>query len=216
MINKNDQVKHLYNKSAKNPIFYYLNAIIGQTTENSNYRKESIDLLKLGPNSIVLDAACGLGDNFKIIEHYLQNGGKLIGVDISQESLKLAKGKVLKNRWKNVQLVNNSIIDYKPDILFDAILCTYAKEIIPDYKLAIDKIFDLLKPNGRFSMIGMKLSSKTPYKYLNFIMNKIYKIWDVEANRDIFKYILSKFKRIIYYREYFYGFYYILNTSKMI
>ncbi|GAG80706.1 unnamed protein product, partial [marine sediment metagenome] len=150
--------------------------------------------------------------NFKIIERYLQYEGKLIGVDISQESLKLAKGKVLKNRWKNVKLVNNSIIDYKPGILFDAILCTYAK----DYKLAIDKIFDLLKPNGRFSMIGMKLSSKTPYKYLNFIMNKIYKIWDVEANRDIFKYILSKFKRIIYYREYFYGFYYILNTSKMI
>ena len=216
MLNKNDRVKHLYNKSAKNPIFYYLNAIIGQTTENSIYREESIDLLELSPNSTVLDAACGFGDNFKIIEGYLQDGGKLIGVDISQESLKLAKGKVLKNRWKNVKLVNNSIIDYKPDILFDAILCTYAKEIIPDYKLAIDKIFDLLKPNGRFSMIGMKLSSKTPYKYLNFFMNKIYEIWSVEVNRDILKYILSKFQRISYYREHFYGFYYILSASKAI
>ena len=216
MLNENDQVKYLYNKYAKNPIFYYLISLLGQTTENSIYRKESIDLLKLNPNSTVLDAACGLGDNFKIIERYLQYDGKLIGVDISQESLKLAKGKVLKNRWKNVQLINNSIIDYKPGILFDAILCTYAKEIIPDYKLAIDKIFDLLKPNGRFSMIGMKLSSKTPYKYLNFFMNKMYEIWSVEVNRDIFKYILSKFKKISYYREYFYGFYYILSTSKMI
>lgn len=214
MLNEDDNVKQLYDKYSKNPIFYYLFSIIGQTTENSAYRKESIDLLGLNPNSTVLDAACGIGDNFKLIERYLHNDGQLIGVDISPESLRLAKGKIARNRWKNVKLVNLSFTDYNPDILFDAILCTYAKEIIPYYKLAIDIIFNLLKPNGRFSMIGMKLSSKTPYKYFNFFMSKMYKLWSVDVNRDVIGYIHSKFKKIDYYRERFYGFYYILSTSK--
>lgn len=55
-----------------------------------------------------------------------------------------------------------SITDYDPEIRFDAILCTFAMEIIPDYKAAIDKIFSQLKPQGRIALIGMKLSSRMP------------------------------------------------------
>lgn len=214
MLNEDDNVKQLYDKYSKNLKFYYLISILGQTTENSVYRGETIDLLSLNSNSTVLDVACGPGYNFKHIERYLHNDGKLIGIDISPESLRLAKGKIVRNRWINVKLVNISFTDYKPGILFDGILCTYAMEIIPDYKLAIDMIFNILKPKGRFSMIGTKLSSKTPYKYFNFFMNKIYRIWSVDVSRDVIRYIHSKFKRIDYYRECFYGFYYILSTSK--
>jgi hypothetical protein len=45
-------------------------------------------------------------------------------------------------------------------------------------------------------------------------MSKMYKIWSVDVNRDVIGYIHSKFKRIDYYRERFYGFYYILSTPK--
>lgn len=209
-----EEIKLLYDKFAKHPVSLYIDALFGRTTENSIYRKKAIASLKLNPNSTVLDVACGIGFNFKIIESYLQNKGKLIGVDISTESLKVAKAYIAKYKWTNVELVNMSIIDYNPKIQFDAILCTFALEIIPDYKATIDKIFELLKPKGRFAMIGMKLSSKMPYKLLNPVIDWFEKSGGIDTRRAIVPYIKQKFNKIDYYEECFFGFYYILATSK--
>jgi len=77
------KVKSLYDKYAKIPLFLYLDALFGRSTENSIYRKKAIASLKLTLNSTVLDVACGIGFNFKILESYLQNSGKIVGIDIS-------------------------------------------------------------------------------------------------------------------------------------
>ena len=87
----NYDIKLLYDWVARFPLFLYLNALFGRSTENSIYRKKVIASLKLTPNSTVLDVACGIGFNFKILESYLQNSGKIIGIDIFFESLKVAK-----------------------------------------------------------------------------------------------------------------------------
>lgn len=211
---EDEKVEQQYDKLAKNMAFYHLTMIVGRTTDNSIFRKKTISLLGLKNNSIILDAACGTGYNFKIIERYLGKNGKLVGIDISSESLRLAKALALKNNWNNIELLNRSITDYKPKFLYDAVLCTYAKEIIPNFKLAIDMAYNLLKPNGIFSMIGMKLSSQIPYKHMNFFLKRIYKIWGVDVSRDIIGYVKSKFK-ITHYEERFFGFYYILSGTKL-
>lgn len=88
---ENDKVKSLYDKAARFPLLLYLDALFGRATENSIYRKKAIASLRITANSTVLDVACGIGFNFKLIESYLQNSGKLVGIDISSESLKIAK-----------------------------------------------------------------------------------------------------------------------------
>ena len=209
----NDVVRSLYDKGAKFPFFLYLDALFGRATANSVYRKKAIALLHLAANSTVLDVACGIGFNFKIVESYIQNGGKLIGIDISSESLKVAKRRISKHPWTNIELVNMSITNYEPEIFFDAILCTYAMEIIPDYKIAIDNMFNLLKPQGSFTMIGMKLSSQMPYRLLNPFMEWLSIKGKIDIHRDIIAYIKSKSYKIDYYEECFFGFYYILSIS---
>ncbi len=214
MKREDELVKLRYDKLANIMAFYYLNMIAGRTTDNSIYRKKAISLLDLKYNSIILDAACGTGYNFKIIERYLGKDSKLVGIDVSSESLKFAKALSHKNNWNNLEVINKSVTDYKPKFLYDAVLCTYAKEIIPDFKSAIDKIHNLLKTNGRFSMIGMKLSSQVPYNHMNFLLKRVYKIWGVDVNRDIIGYVKSRFK-IDHYEERFFGFYYILSGTKL-
>jgi len=66
-----------------------------------------------------------------------------------------------------------SITDYEPEIFFDGVLCTFALEIIPDYEAAIDKMFSLLKPQGRFAMIGMKHNFR--YNLLNPFFEWLYR-----------------------------------------
>ena len=63
-------------------------------------------------------------------------------------------------------------------------------------------------------MIGMKLSSKIPFKFLNPIIELFYKKGGIDTHRDIITCIKSKFDKIDYYEECFFGFYYILGTSK--
>ena len=104
----------------------------------------------------------------------------MIGLDLSLNLLQRAAGKIKKYRWKNVELVNMSITEYEPSFKFDAITCTFAMEIIPDYKKTIDKIYDLLQIGGIFSMIGMKLCYKYPLKILNPIINSMYIKYDID------------------------------------
>jgi len=212
--NSDEEIKKLYDEASKHLAFYYLDLILGRSMENSIYRKKAIATLGLKPNSKVLDVACGMGLNFKIIEKYITNGGMLVGVDISSESLKFAKGKIIKYKWPNVKLVNKSFMDYNPENHFDAVLCTYALEIIPNYKGTIDRIYNLLKPGGRFSMIGMKLSSQMPYKILNPFFKQLYRSGGIDLYRNIIKYLKMKFKKINYYENCYFDYAYILSTSK--
>jgi len=191
-----------------------IDAFFGRSTENSIYRKKAIATLKLNTHSTILDVACGIGYNFKIIQNYLQNSGKFVALDISPKSLEVANGKIKKHEWTNMELVNRSISEYKPVFSYDAILCTYAMEIIPDYKEAIDTIFNLLKPKGRFTMIGMKLSSQFPYRLLKFFFKPLYISGGIDIDRDIITCIKSRFDKIEYYEEGFFGYCYILSTSK--
>lgn len=117
----------------------------------------------------------------------------------------MARKRGNKNKWTNIELVNMSITEYEPEIRFDAVLCTFALEVIPYYEAAIERMFSLLKPKGRFAMIGMKLSSKRPYSMLNPFLSWLYKIGGIDIDRDLVKCIKSRFNGIDHYEECFFG-----------
>jgi len=208
-----EQVRKLYDRSVKIPFFWYLDAWFGRATADSIYRKRAISLLGLTRDSHILDVACGTGLNFKILESYLQDHGKITGVDLSPGVLEEAKRVLSQHNWTNIELVNMSITDFHPGVHFDAALCTLALTIIPDYEAAIDRIHDLLKPGGRFAVLGMKTRSKMP-KSLYALLEKAYRLAKIDLDRDVLGRIEATFKRIDSYEECFGGFYYILEATK--
>ena len=211
----NKKVKDLFDEYSDNLAFWYLDALFSRATINSRYRKNAIKFLDLKPNSALLDVACGTGFNFKIIESFLKNEGKIVGLDISPKSLEFAKGRVIKHNWTNIKLISSNIGDYDPAIQFDAAICTFAISIIPDYVDMIDKIYDLLKLNGRFAIIGMKLSFKYPFKLLSPYMDNYYLKWGINVHRPLIKYIKTKSFKIEYYKDCHFGFEYILGLRKL-
>ena len=211
----NKKVKDLFDEYSDNLAFWYLDALFSRATINSRYRKNAIKFLDLKPNSALLDVACGTGFNFKIIESFLKNEGKIVGLDISPKSLEFAKGRVIKHNWTNIKLISSNIGDYDPAIQFDAAICTFAISIIPDYVDMIDKIYDLLKLNGRFAIIGMKPSFKYPFKLLCPYMDNYYLKWGINVHRPLIKYIKTKSFKIEYYKDCHFGFEYILGLRKI-
>lgn len=190
-----------------------MDALFGKVTPNSPYRRKAIARLNVTVNSSVLDVACGIGSNFKLIESYLGNSGTIVGVDISSESLTIARKLVAKNKWTNVRLLNRSITEYQPKRRFDAILCTFALEIISEYQAAIDNMFELLKPDGRFAVLGLKKSSTMPYAGLNALVKWVLDKACVDLDRGLVRYIQSRSK-VNSYEECFLGFYYVLSASR--
>ena len=209
----NDTVKALYDRSVRIPLYWQVDAFVSRATENSIYRKRAIAALRLAADSRVLDAACGTGLNFKIVESYLGEGGKLVGVDLSPGVLQEAQKRVKKHRWQNVELVNASITEFAPTAHFDAALCTLALCIIPDYRTAIDTILALLKPEGRFAVLGMKTTTRKPYSLLAPAMEWFGKLGGIDWERDVAAHIRSRCTQVSY-EECFGGYYYVLSTSK--
>lgn len=174
-------------------------------------REKAVSSLNLAQNSIVLDVACGVGFNFEFIENRIGGAGRIVGLELSPKTAELATKLVAKRHWTNVEVVNMSIMDYQPGTSFDAVVCTQAMEIMP--AKAVDKIFQLLGPQGRFAMIGMKLSSRIPFKLLNPLIEQFAKSGGIDIHRDVYRDIESRCDRVCY-QEYLGGFSYILSTTK--
>jgi demethylmenaquinone methyltransferase/2-methoxy-6-polyprenyl-1,4-benzoquinol methylase len=137
-------------------------------SEKSRIRREAIESLEISENEIVIDACCGTGLNFKLLEQQLCRGGEIIGVDINSKMLSLARRRCEIKNWNNVELVCANILEFNTEKLADCALCTVAMGTIPEYRKVIDQVMKQLKPLGRFSIVDGKLSNRFPYKVLNF------------------------------------------------
>ena len=95
----------------------------------------------------VLDVGCGVG---KITNYLTQSGLNAIGIDFSQELLKLAK-----NTFPSCKFVLADICDYKQNELVDGIITKDALFHLPDENLiqVLQKFKNLLNINGKLCII---------------------------------------------------------------
>lgn len=200
----------MYDRFSNIPLFWEIDAITCRATETSPYRAQAISRLELDSASKVLDVACGTGLNFSLIQNYLKNQGKIIGIDLSPKTLDLAQKRIFKNGWTNIELIQTDSAEYKNEDAFDAVICTFAIEIIPSFQDTIDVMINSVKPGGRIGIIGFKTSSWNCFRLFNSFFKNISVIFGgVDLNRNTREYICNRCHEI-FYKEVFGGYYYIL------
>lgn len=109
----------------------------------------------IGSGNVVLDAGCGTGNLIrKIIDK-----NKVIGVDFSEEMIKKAKGKFIKN--DNVELIKGDLasIDF-PNEHFDTIVSINVLFNLDDPLKVINSFHNYLKKGGRL-IISTPLGGRT-------------------------------------------------------
>ena len=123
-------------------------------------RKHALEALRPNPGDTVLDLACGTGLNFQHIIEWIGPKGRIVGVDFTRPMLKRAQRKVDRHRWDNVTLVEGDAtnLPLAADSC-DAVLCSYAMAIIPDYRRAVAEAVRVLKPGGRLVLLEPKRGS---------------------------------------------------------
>ena len=126
------------------------------------YRKMAVSELALAPGDAVVEIGCGTGLNFKYILQSIGNDGRLIGVDLTDAMLGKAKSRILRNGWRNVQLVQGDASKYDFPSGTKAIISTFALTLIPEYEAIIARAAKSLVGGGRFVLLDFKKPEQWP------------------------------------------------------
>ena len=104
---------------------------------HGRHRIEAIDLLRLRPNTSVLDVPTGTGANLPLLIERIGPSGRVVGVDASRGMLARARKKVTSAAWDNVELVEADARVLGPDMVgpttFDAAICMLGLSVVPDW-----------------------------------------------------------------------------------
>jgi len=124
------------------------------------WRRPAVDALRLRPGDTVLDLACGTGLNLPYIMEEIGSKGRVVGVDCTRAMLVRARRRAARRDWRNVALLEGDAARLPlADGSSDAVICSYAMAIIPDYRLAMAEAVRVLKPGGRLVLLEGKRGS---------------------------------------------------------
>jgi len=132
------------------------------------WRRPAVDALRLRLGDTVLDLACGTGLNFPHIRERIGAEGRTIGVDLTRAMLVRARRRAAACDGRHVDIVEGDAARLPlADGSVDAVLCSYAMAIIPDYQRAISEAVRVLKPGGRLVLLEPKRGSALFAKAVN-------------------------------------------------
>jgi demethylmenaquinone methyltransferase/2-methoxy-6-polyprenyl-1,4-benzoquinol methylase len=103
-----------------------------------------------------------------MLSELVGSSGKVIGVDLSAEMLDRAREKTRHFPFNNVTLVQENMVHYQPPDQIDAVLSTYALEMVPEYDHIIAGMTHVLRDSGRFAALGLKHPESWPEWLVEF------------------------------------------------
>lgn len=146
--------------------------------------KLAFRMLKPKKGMKVLDVGCGTG-NFSI--KLAKMGCDVVGIDLSEEMLKIAKDKAKKEElaiaFHNMDVYH---LDF-PDNEFDAVFSMAAFEFIKDPNRAYGEMYRVLKPGGQMLIGTINKNSSWGRLYLSkeFQENTVFQYADFKTKEEM-------------------------------
>jgi ubiquinone/menaquinone biosynthesis C-methylase UbiE len=123
------------------------------------YRKKAVEALALKSGDTAVEVGCGTGLNFALLEDAVGPEGKIIGVDLTDSMLGVARERVRRNGWSNVELVQSDAAGFEFPRGVSGVISTFALTLVPEYENVIRAGSEALAPAGRFVILDLKLPS---------------------------------------------------------
>lgn len=170
-LGKKEQVANMFNNISKR--YDLLNHVLSLGIDII-WRKKAIKLLKPVKPGIILDIATGTGDF--AIEALALQPEKVIGVDISEGMLAVAKEKIARMGLEEkieLQLGDSEKLLF-PDNKFDAIIVSFGVRNFENLEKGLMDMYRVLKPGGTTVIVEFSQPARFPFKQLyNFYFSKI-------------------------------------------
>ncbi len=158
------------------------------------WKRNLVNSLPLIDQPVCIDLACGTGDvTFMVGEKYPQ--GKVIGIDLTQAMLDLAKQR---NSLEHVSFQQGDMgaLDF-PDSSADVVTGSYAVRNAPDLTQALQEIQRILKPSGTLALLDF---SKPKSRWFQALQYRVLKYWCglwglvLHGNPEVHSYIAASLR----------------------
>ena len=126
------------------------------------YRLLAIKKLSLQSGNCVIELGCGTGLNFPFLMEQIGPEGRLIGVDLTPGMLDIARVRVERSGWTNVELIQSDIAAYDFPKGANGVLATGLFGYIPEYDRVIKAASQALLPGGHLSILDGKQPENLP------------------------------------------------------
>lgn len=179
------------------------------------YRRDTIASLGLGPGDLVVELGCGTGLNFEYVQRRIGPQGKIIGVDLTDAMLDVAKARVAAKGWTNVELVQADIAEWDMPHEVAGVFSTLALTLVPEYDEVIEKASRALKTGGRLAVFDMKEPKHWPSRLVRLAiwLNKPFGVSLELVGRHPWESI-GRYLAEIEFREYYFGALYLCVGKK--
>ena len=117
------------------------------------YGRGTIEQLALVPGSNVLDVGCGTGASAIPAAQKVGPDGHVIGVDLAERLLAMARAKADAQGLRNVEFRVGDMESLSfPDGAFDAVVCVFAIFFVPDMVRQVRELWRLVRPGGQLAI----------------------------------------------------------------
>ncbi len=160
-LSKKEQVTKMFDTISKE--YDSLNRIISFGID-VKWRKKVVDIVAKHHPETILDIATGTGD--LAINLTKTNASKIIGLDISEGMLNVARKKIAKKKLETTieMVIGDSENLTFADNSFDAITVAFGIRNFENLEKGLSEILRVLKPNGIFVILETSIPTKTPFK----------------------------------------------------
>jgi ubiquinone/menaquinone biosynthesis C-methylase UbiE len=108
--------------------------------------------LEPAPGMRVLDVCCGTGASALPAARAVGPGGEVVGVDLSEPMVELARAKAKDAGLRNLTFVRGDALEFRDEAGFDAVVCAFGIYLMPDMTAAMRQLWSLVRPGGRLAI----------------------------------------------------------------
>ena len=113
-----------------------------------------IAALDLRCGDIVVDLCCGSGQNFADLRRKVGDEGRVVGIDISPQMLAIAKERIDRHGWNNVELIEADVAEAPLPDEMSAAVSTFGLDIVPGVDRIVGKVAERMPAGTRLGLLG--------------------------------------------------------------
>ena len=152
-------------------------------------RPLAIERLGLKPGETVLDLGCGTGRSFELLEQGVGPEGRVIGVELTPEMLRLAEDRAERNGWTNITFIEGNAEEVEIPGPVDAVLTFFTPHVTVS-RPAMGRALEALRPGGRVVASGAKRAEGIRGFPVNLWYLLRYRAWRFVPVRHLFTRLL--------------------------